>query len=80
VNNAEFEKANRESSDRSCAVEGNRERATRDMSDQKHSLEAEVERARQELSVMKRSLAWKLAGKHLFSIEKRVRRLCRRKD
>lgn len=56
------------------------ERATREMSEQKHSLEAEVERARQELSVMKRSLAWKLAGKHLFSIEKRVRRLCRRKD
>jgi hypothetical protein len=80
VNNGGFESAKRESSDRSDTAEGDRERAAREMSDQKQSLEAEVERARRELSGMKHSLAWKLAGKHLFSIEKRVRRLCRRED
>lgn len=49
------------------------EKAKREVSDLRHAVEDRTD-AKQELIALKCSLAWKLAGKPLLSIEKRMRR------
>jgi hypothetical protein len=72
---AELEGAKRKLAEMEQAADIERQQAKQEVATLRRSLETELEKARREIAVLKGSLSWKLAGKHLFSIEKRVRGL-----